>query len=125
MCHHAMIGSHRKPLNVPGANHGFASCRVSESSRCPKSFHHSRQLSYGRNVHNHYATRHERVGDVVDALPRSQHVENDAIGALWADNAGQARVKVTHRERPVFWGVTKECLNIGSSDLSELVASLK
>jgi hypothetical protein len=76
---HRVVRPNGQPLNVPGADKALPRPRLGESTAFTQCLDNPRQLSCRCYITTNDTTGYERRGDSIDAFPRRQHVEDDAI----------------------------------------------
>src|SRR5665647_3221937 len=110
----------RQPLGVPFAHHDLDAARLQPAAMDPQGVHRASQLRGRRDVAAEHAAGLQHLAHRVDALPRREHVEDDAIDRLRSDALDQiADPYVPCRVRP-----TEEGLDVGDRDLREVGAAL-
>ena len=122
---HAVVGPHREALHVPAAHHRLGRLRLGVLPGRADRLGDARELGDGRDVAEQHAAGLQRGRDDVDALPRREHVEHDAVDGCRAARLGQRLGQVAERDRPVLGVGAVEGRDVAARDLGELLAALE
>ena len=97
---HAVIRAHGEALDVPAAHHRLARVGLGEQARAADVLGDAGELGRRGDVAEHHAAGGERVGDGVDALPRGEHVEHDAVDRAGGHDVAAAARRGRRRRPP-------------------------
>ncbi|CAB4851726.1 unannotated protein [freshwater metagenome] len=86
---HAVVGTHRKPFEMPGAQEGFLSVGLGPTAVSAQGLDGPRELGRGGDVHDEHTPRDHHLGHHRDAVPRGEHVEHHPVD-LGVDPFGHA-----------------------------------
>ena len=123
MSHHAVLGAHSEAVEVPLAAHILPGDWVYKTLGGAQILDETRHLGHGRDVAHEHAARNQRMGDGLDVLPRGKHVEHDPVNATFLGRP-QHLVNVTNAQIPRRVAAAEPQIDVGSSDVSKVLAAL-
>ena len=117
---HAVVGPHGEALDVPAADHRLARVGLGEQPGAADVLRDAAELRRRGDVAEHDSAGGERVGDDVDALPRSEHVEDDPVDGCRRHCVRQLPRRGRRRRPPSSRALAEEGLDVRARDVGEL-----
>lgn len=117
---HPVVGADGEALHVPVADHRLPGGRLVEAADLADGLDGPGQLGGGRDVAAQDAAGHEGLLDDVQALPRGEHVQDDAVDV----GVGQVVLEVADGELPGGVRAAEVALHVLLGDLGEVLAAL-
>ena len=124
MRHHAVVGAHGEPVDVPGAHHGLPGLRLGEQAAVTQGLHGAGELGDGGHVGQEEPARGQGLGGGLDVLPGGEHVQDHPVDAAGFHLGGNDVGEVSGAQLPGGMVAAEPGVDVGGGDLGEVLTAL-